>query len=138
MHSNGGPGLVPEALSSAAGESRRVGNPAALLHRRSLGGRGLIAGASCELLRAIFGRRLNVRPEGIDEGPNKNRMSVAFSIEKNSGIDCDGSRRCLPVDFRAAGIRDRPGADVGNPRPTISLHQARIYSHSISFRPLTR
>jgi hypothetical protein len=32
--------------SLVAGKSRRAGNPAALVHRRSLGGRGLIAGAN--------------------------------------------------------------------------------------------
>src|SRR5882757_1532166 len=53
MHSNGGRDLVPEANSPAVGESRRAGHPAALARRRSLGGKGLIAGASGESLGAI-------------------------------------------------------------------------------------
>jgi hypothetical protein len=41
MHSNGGRSLAPEASPPAAGKSRRAGNPAALVHRRSLGGEGI-------------------------------------------------------------------------------------------------
>src|SRR5256885_13529855 len=51
MHSNGGRSLGPEAVSPAAGESRRVGYSAALVHRRSFGGTGVIAGATGEKLR---------------------------------------------------------------------------------------
>ena len=46
MHSNGGRGLIFDVISSAAGESSRAGNPAALGHLRSSGGVGLIAGAN--------------------------------------------------------------------------------------------
>jgi hypothetical protein len=53
MHSNGGRSLVPEAASPAVGESRRVVHPAALGHRRSSGGTGMIAGASGERSKAI-------------------------------------------------------------------------------------
>jgi hypothetical protein len=48
MHSDDGPGLVPETPSPAVGESRRAGSSAALGHRRSSGGTGLIAGAGGE------------------------------------------------------------------------------------------
>jgi hypothetical protein len=53
MHSNGGRGLVAEAISPAIGESRRVGHPAALARRRSVGGTGLIVGASGESSRTV-------------------------------------------------------------------------------------
>jgi hypothetical protein len=52
MHSNGGRGLVFEAMP-AVGESRRGGHPAALSRRRSSGGAGLIVGACGESLRAV-------------------------------------------------------------------------------------
>lgn len=53
MHSNGGRGLVPEATLPAVGESRRAGDSAALMHRRSFGGKGLIAGANGEWLGTV-------------------------------------------------------------------------------------
>ena len=45
--------LVAEAISPAIGESRRVGHPAALARRRSVGGTGLIVGASGESSRTV-------------------------------------------------------------------------------------
>ena len=53
MHSNGGRGLAPKAKSPVVGESRRVRYPAALVHRRSFGGTGVIAGASGEELGTV-------------------------------------------------------------------------------------
>jgi len=53
MHSKGGRGLVAETVSPAVGESRRGGNSAALVHRRSFGGTGVIAGTTGEKLRVI-------------------------------------------------------------------------------------
>jgi hypothetical protein len=50
MHSNGGRGL---AAVAAVGESRRVKCSAALVHRRSFGGTGVIAGATGEKLRIV-------------------------------------------------------------------------------------
>jgi hypothetical protein len=47
----------------------------------------LIAGAN-ESMRRIFGRRLNACvPHLLTNSPNNNRMSVAFSVEGNSGMD---------------------------------------------------
>jgi hypothetical protein len=36
---------------------------------------------------SFYGLSLNALwPEGIDGGPNKNRISIAFSVERNSGM----------------------------------------------------
>jgi hypothetical protein len=53
MHSNGGRGLIPEATLPAVGESRRVGDPAALGRRQSFGETGVIADAGGESLRTV-------------------------------------------------------------------------------------
>src|SRR5882757_4601095 len=54
MRSNGGRGLVLEVISPAAGESRRVGDSAALARRRSCaGGTDLIAGGCGEESRTV-------------------------------------------------------------------------------------
>jgi hypothetical protein len=53
MRSNGGRGLIPEALSPDAAEGRRGEAAAALARPRSYGGTFSIAGASGERLRPV-------------------------------------------------------------------------------------
>jgi hypothetical protein len=45
------------------------------------------------------------RPNVVTKGPNENRMLIAFSIEKNSGID--GGDLAEPTAFVA--LADRAG-----------------------------
>ena len=109
MHSNGGRGLAPEVAPPDSGESRRGGAPAALVRRLSSGATGgPIAGARGESLRTLsdmgfpnlllfatasvgdveFLRRLSAYVgKVLTLGRNENRMSVAFSIEGNSGME---------------------------------------------------
>src|SRR4030081_1191470 len=93
MHSNGGRCLAPEAKSPVVGESRRVRYPAALVHRRSFGGTGAIAGATGEKLRTALvmrhfaslfvcdGRVLSLAPRPVGAQRNHgrgNRTSSTF------------------------------------------------------------
>src|SRR5882762_2772158 len=68
MHANGGRGLVPAAVLPAAGESRRAGDSAALVRRRSCaGGTGLIAGGRGESSRTDS----VMDPSGLKHVPQK-------------------------------------------------------------------